>query len=420
MAVKNKPIVIIGGGPAGYKLALELRSHLSEQEIILIEKFKLGGTCLHRGCIPSKQLHSIKTFEEYPRLLSKNQTLLERGIAAELKVANIEVLMGEAKIVDLNHVNVVAAESQTIESSRIIVATGSKPRKLNSELLPAAAVLHDTDSFFSPENLSKGLAPAYTMIGGGYIGTELASMLASLGIKVRIVEAMPTMLGFLDGFIHTKLLEELRKQKIEINLGVSDLKSLKLSEGEEIIVAIGREPVYPQGYISGLDTLGDVSSKMALAHYAYAEAKMLARVIAKDSRNEPDGSFLRSPPRVHHLSDAMMIERHLVPQVIFTKPEVAMLGYTEEQAKQLFGEVDNIIIPWTLSGKARIEGKERGFTKMVIERSSGKILGVHILGHGASDLVSIAVPIINTGSTIEDLKSWIFPHPTIGELFGLQ
>jgi len=96
-----------------------------------------------------------------------------------------------------------------------------------------------------------------------------------------------------------------------------------------------------------------------------------------------------------------------------------MLGYTEAEAKQLYGEVDNIIIPWTISGKARIEAKERGFTKIVAERSSGKILGVHMIGQGASDLISIAVPIINTGSTIRDLESWIFPHPTIGELFAL-
>jgi len=436
----NKPIVIIGGGPAGYKLALELRKFLTEQEIIIIEKSKLGGTCLHRGCIPSKQLHSLKILEDYPRLLNKNQTLLERGILAELKAAGIELIAAEALIKDSSRIELGHSERseeslqrRTIEASRIIVATGSKPRKLVAELLPAGAIVHDTDSFFSPENLTRGLAPAYTFIGGGYIGTELASMLASLGIKTRIVEAQPTMLGFLDDFIKTKLLEELTKQKIEINLGVSDLTNLKLAEGEEIIVAIGREPVYPQGYSQdlGLDIIGDAGGKMALAHYAYAEAKLLARVIAGEAKPSLRGTECRSnlhaggtqgiasPAARNDSRELPTIQRHLVPQVIFTKPEVAMLGYTEAEAKQLYGEVDNIIIPWTLSGKARIEGKERGFTKIVAERGSGKILGVHMIGQGASDLISIAVPIINTGSTIRDLESWIFPHPTIGELFGL-
>ncbi len=400
MAKFDKPIVIIGGGPAGYSMALELRREIAEQEIIVIEKTKLGGTCLHSGCIPSKQLHAIKELKDFPRLLKRNQTLLEKGIEAELKAAAVTVVKADA-VCEFGDELIVKAAGASYKASKVIVATGSRPRRIDPSLLPAATKIHDTDSFFSEENLAKGLAPAYTLIGGGYIGVELASMLASQGIRARIIEAQPSILGFLDSFIHAKLLEELAKQRIEIKTGVTDLKAIQLAEGEELIVAVGREPVYPQGYkaADGVYLLGDLSGEMALAHYAYAQAKLLAREIAGGQKES--------------------IARHLVPLVIFTKPEVASLGYSEEESKKLYKDVDNIIIPWTMSGKARIEGKERGYNKIIIERSTGKILGVHIIGAGASDLISIAVPIINQGCTVSDLRSWIFPHPTIGELFAL-
>ena len=172
MAAKfSNPIVIIGGGPAGYSMALELRRLVPEQEIIVIEKSKLGGTCLHSGCIPSKQLHAIKELKDFPRLLKRNQTLLEKGIEAELKAANVTVIKSDAVCEFTDGLKVKAA-GESYTASKVIVATGSRPRRLDPALLAAATKIHDTDSFFSEENLARGLAPAYTLIGGGYIDDE--------------------------------------------------------------------------------------------------------------------------------------------------------------------------------------------------------------------------------------------------------
>ncbi len=404
----NKAIIIIGGGPAGYKLALELRRLAPQEEIILIEKNKLGGACLHRGCIPSKFLHATNSLDKLASQLHKHQLLLEKGIEAELREAKVSVIIDEATC-DLSNPDhpVVIISGQSYEASKLIIATGSQPASLDPNLLPTGFRIHNTDTLFSPENLNRGLAPAYSFIGGGYIGVELASILAHHGIRTRIIEAQDKILGFLDNFIHSKLMEELARQKIEVLVNQKNLLSIPYQEGEEIVVAIGRKAVSPQGLDKAphlnsdkIFFIGDISSELNLAHYAYAQARLLAKHLTG------------SPSQTS-------IPKHLVAQVIFSKPEVAYLGYTELEAKQLYpNDVDTIIVPWTKSGKARLEGKERGYNKIIIKSSTGQIIGIHMIGHGASELISVALGIIKQGSTIEDLRSWIFPHPTLAELFS--
>ena len=155
--LNDKPIVIIGGGPAGYKSALEIRKQFAEQEIIVIEKFKLGGTCLHVGCIPSKQLHTIKSLDDFPKMIRKNKMILEKGIASEFKTSNIEFINDEAKLEikdgkDANNLRaedlVVKAGDRVIEFTQLVIASGSKPRSLKD--YPEALT---SDSFFSEENI---------------------------------------------------------------------------------------------------------------------------------------------------------------------------------------------------------------------------------------------------------------------------
>ncbi len=433
MKLSDEPIIIIGGGPGGYSAALEIRKKFTAQRIILIEKNKLGGACLHVGCIPSKQLHSIEKLEDFPKLLAKNKMILEKGIASELKAANIEVIFDQAKLEDNK---VTLSNGTELEYSHLVIATGSKPRTLKE--FPRALT---SDTFFSDENLVRlfsngnlsGKLPdarhasfenaeltetsmsssrnehnnadgtlqagsKYCFIGGGYIGVELASMLAYHGKQVRIIEVQDNILSFLDKDIHAKLMQSLKSQKIKIETGVKDLSSIVLEPGEEVFVSVGREPSFlsnaqdlrPNTYI-----IGDASQEIALAHYAYAQAKQLAARLAGESYE---------------------IDKAKVPLVIFTHPEVASIGLTELQAKQKYGDaLETKIVNWASNGKARVSGYDRGMTKWIIH--DDRVVGCHVIGEHATDLISIVVPIINMNLSISEMQHWIYPHPTLGEIF---
>ena len=421
-------MLIIGGGPGGYSCALELRKRFSEQKIILVEKNKLGGACLHVGCIPSKQLHSIKDLADYPKLIKKNKTILERAIASELKAADIEVIIAEAQVSEAG----VQVNGEQLDYSHLIIATGSKPRTL--EQFPDALT---SDSFFSEENLNRlfgaekqsqkspdarlarvredvpklavanegehnaadgasGVVSKYCFIGGGYIGLELASMLAHHGKQVRVIEMMDEILPFLDQDIHPKIMQALKSQKIKIETGVKDLSSIELEEGEQVFVSIGREAMSHElpamSYI-----IGDASNEITLAHYAYAQAKQLAAKLAAED---------------------YQLDKNKVPLVVFTHPELASIGLTEKAARELHGDkVETKIINWASNGKARVSGYDRGMTKWVL--ADNKVLGCHVIGQNATDLISIVVPIINMNPSVSEMRTWIYPHPTLGEIFAL-
>lgn len=383
----EKAVVIIGGGPAGYSVALELRKRFSEQKIILIEKNKLGGACLHVGCIPSKQLHSIKNLADFPKLIKKNKMILEKAIASELTAAEIEVIIAEAQIKDGS----VIVDGKDLEYSHLMIATGTKPRTLKE--FPDALT---SDSFFSEENLAKRFAEKYAFIGGGYIGLELASMLAHHGKQVRVIEMMDELMPFLDKDIHAKFVQGLKTQKIKVETGVKDLSSIQIEEGEEVFVSIGREASSFKPRTSNQYVIGDASGQIALAHYAYAQAKQLAAQLAGENYE---------------------LDKDKVPLVVFTHPELASIGLTEQAAREIHGaKVETRIINWASNGKARVSDNERGMTKWVIV--DNHVVGCHVIGHSATDLISIVVPIINMNPSIEEMKRWIYPHPTLGEIFS--
>ena len=467
----TKSFIIIGAGPAGYQSALELRKAVPDSKITLIEKYKLGGTCLHRGCIPSKQLSCIEEEKNYLKTLTKNKTLLMKGIEQKLSKADVEIIYGSANIEisessfqiqvqDCDDEGYVINENadegspkskKNLSADYLILASGSKPRKIDfdkhfkekypeiasSEIQKMKDKAINSDSFFCDIKLQKGFSDSYCFIGGGYIGIEIASMLAKLGKKVRVIESAEDILLFLDKELRERIKANLAKQGIKIEVNARNIEYQSIPE-DKVFIAIGREIVLPPvSYkekntvekITDKNTLhekiselklndriflvGDLSEHMPLAHYAYAEAKSLAKYLGSLAKSDinsqaTNSNFIKPNP-------------DLIPQVIFTDTEFAHCGMSLDKIKEKHPENFFIIEKnWTENAKARISGSERGYARFIFESSTRRILACSLIGHLATDLVSIAVPLIHLNLSYEEIQNMVFPHPTLGELFILD
>lgn len=474
----TKSVIIIGAGPAGYQSALELRKAVPDSKITLIEKYKLGGACLHRGCIPSKQLSCIEEEKNYLKTLTKNKTLLMKGIEQKLLKAGIEIIYGSANIEisessfqvqirdcdDEGYVINDNADEGGPESKKnlnadyLILASGSKPRKIDfdkhfkekypeidsSEIQKVKDKTISSDSFFCDIKLQKGFSDSYCFIGGGYIGIEIASMLAKLGKKVRVIESAEDILLFLDKDLRERIKANLTKQGIEIKVNAQSIEYQSIPE-DKIFIAIGREIVLPPVSYKEKNTvkkitdkntlfekiselklndriflIGDLSEHMPLAHYAYAEAKALAKYLGSRTKADPEDNIAeRTSPRLR--KNFIKPNLDLIPQVIFTDTEFAHCGMSLDKIKEKYPENFFIIEKnWTENAKARISGSERGYARFIFESSTRRILACSLIGHSATDLISIAVPLINLNLSYEEIQNMVFPHPTLGELFILD
>ncbi|MBU6196254.1 MAG: FAD-dependent oxidoreductase [Cyanobacteria bacterium REEB446] len=467
----TKSFIIIGAGPAGYQSALELRKAVPDSKITLIEKYKLGGTCLHRGCIPSKQLSCIEEEKNYLKTLTKNKTLLMKGIEQKLLKADVEIIYGSANIEisessfqiqvqDCDDEGYVINENadegspnskKNLSADYLILASGSKPRKINfdkyfkekypeidsSEIQKVKDKAISSDSFFCDIKLQRGFSDSYCFIGGGYIGIEIASMLAKLGKKVRVIESAEDILLFLDKELRERIKANLAKQGIKIEVNAQNIEYQSIPE-DKIFIAIGREIVLPPiiykekntvEKITDKNTLfekiselklndriflvGDLSEHMPLAHYAYAEAKSLAKYFGSLAKSDINSQATNN--------NFIKPNLDLIPQVIFTNTEFAHCGMNLDKIKEKYPENFFIVEKnWTENAKARISGCERGYARFIFESSTRRILACSLIGHLATDLISIAVPLIHLNLSYEEIQNMVFPHPTLGELFILD
>jgi dihydrolipoamide dehydrogenase len=457
----TKSFIIIGAGPAGYQSALELRKAVPDSKITLIEKYKLGGTCLHRGCIPSKQLSCIEEEKNHLKTLTKNKTLLMKGIEQKLSKADVEIIYGSANIEisessfqiqvqDCDDEGYVINENadegspkskKNLSADYLILASGSKPRKIDfdkhfkekypeiasSEIQKMKDKAINSDSFFCDIKLQKGFSDSYCFIGGGYIGIEIASMLAKLGKKVRVIESAEDILLFLDKELRERIKANLAKQGIKIEVNARNIEYQSIPE--IVLPPVSYKEKNTVEKITDKNTLhekiselklndriflvGDLSEHMPLAHYAYAEAKSLAKYLGSLAKSDinsqaTNSNFIKPNP-------------DLIPQVIFTDTEFAHCGMSLDKIKEKHPENFFIIEKnWTENAKARISGSERGYARFIFESSTRRILACSLIGHLATDLVSIAVPLIHLNLSYEEIQNMVFPHPTLGELFILD
>ena len=434
-------LLIIGGGPGGY-MAAERAGHAG-LNVLLAEKRALGGVCLNEGCIPSKTLlHSAKIYDnalhgsaygitvegasiDHGRVIARKNAVvstLTGGIKALMKQNKVTVLYGEASIIDKNTIIV---NGETYSGSRMIIATGSVP--IIPPIPGAAEKMELGRVLTSREILDLEAVPKeLAIIGGGVVGLEMASYYNTAGSKVTVIEMLPKIAGPTDGEISDILLKNYKKKGIGFLLetranAITDA-GVEYDGGvitaDKTLISIGRRPAVSgfglentgvaveQGAIvtdsncrtsiPNIYAVGDVNGKYMLAHAAYREAEVA----------------------VNHILGKRDIMRYdAVPSVIYTSPEVASVGETEETAKVKGIDSRAITVPMVYSGRYVAENEAAdGICKVVIDKKSRSIIGVHMIGSYASEIILSACTMIEMQMRVEDVRELIFPHPTAGEI----
>jgi dihydrolipoamide dehydrogenase len=439
---------VLGGGPAGYPAAF-FAADLGMDVTLIDREAAPGGVCLYRGCIPSKTLlHAAKVIHEArdgekigihfpsPELDLEKLRGFSRGVVNKLtgglgvlaKKRKIRFLRGEGRIVDPHTLQVTGDIEQRVSFDHLIIATGSSPRAIPS--FPESPFVWDSTAALALPEIPARLL----VVGAGYIGLELATVYASLGSQVTIVEASPRILSGADRDLVEQLEPRLRSLVHELLLSVkveqlsvhgdglrARLSGLDLERTERdfdrALVAVGRKPVSegiglentaverdPQGFIKvdvqrrtaepNIFAIGDVAGEPMLAHKATYEARIAVSAIA---------------------GQASAYEPAAIPAVVFTDPELAWCGLTEEEARARRIEHRVSKFPWAASGRAATMGRKDGLTKMIVEANTGRVLGVGICGAGAAELIAEGVLAVEMGALIDDLQMVIHAHPTLSE-----
>lgn len=442
-------VVVLGAGPAGYVCAIRLAQ--LGKKVTVVERDELGGVCLNRGCIPSKALIYAGTLFEkmshaseigidvsgakvnMPKLIEWKNTVVKKltgGVGGLLKANGCTVVAGDAKFTSPNTMEVKTAKgTESIQFQNLVIATGSRPTAIPGFVVDQKQILDSTGAL-----TLTAVPKSMLCIGGGYIGMELGTFYSKIGTEVTVVEASPQLLGLVDADL-VKVVEKkftkrggkvllgtkvqsvtAGKKDVEVKFMGTDGKTFTQSF-EKILVTVGRTPntdglgleklgLKPdaKGFLTvdaqrrtsvkHIFAIGDVAGQPLLAHKGSKEGMIAAEVIA---------------------GKKAAYEVVAMPAVIFTDPEVASVGITETEAKQKNLAVKIGIFPFAANGRALSVEEPDGFVKMIGDSKTGRLLGVHIVGAEASNLISEAALALEMGAQVEDLALTIHPHPTLPE-----
>lgn len=431
-------VVVIGGGPAGYVAALTLRRF--GVETLLIERQEIGGTCLNKGCIPTKTIiHSLELLEkikthnynikpDLPTLMRKKDEVVEtqkKGLSLLLKQSGIKIIKSDAEIISPKEVFLREA-SEKIQTDRLIIATGSRPAELPMLKFDGKKILSSDDLW----NL-KTIPESITIIGAGAIGCEFAWIFYLLGSKVTLIELMPRVLPMEDEEVSKAIERVFKKRKIEFFTAVKieDLKDLEeyiqiaLSNGKTInsqivLVSVGRafnteciktseiklgskkEVFVDEKMRTNIDNIfaaGDVTGKWLLAHVAYKEGEIAAK---------------------NTLGYNETMDYSVIPSTIFTVSEVASVGLKENEALERGFKIKKGFFPFRASAKAHVIGDIEGFVKIIADLDSDIVLGAHIVGPNASELIHELALAVKVKIKADEFKDLIHSHPTFSECVG--
>ncbi len=438
--------VVVGGGPGGYECAIRLSQN--GLKTALVEKADLGGTCLNRGCIPTKALlHAAEVYDtarhgdafgitahdvsfDYAKIVERKDAVvrqLRSGIAFLEKNHGVTVFRAAAVLEDQHTVKLDSGE--VLQCNHIILATGSEPARIPIPGTELPGVVDSTGL------LKMTTCPKHIVIvGGGVIGIEFATFYCRLGVKVTIIEMLDRILGPLDKDVADFVAAELKSNGAELITGVrvqSIEEGLKVrytsikdgvsgtAEGDVVLMAGGRTPntrgigleklgmrLDRRGFVEvdglcrtsvpGVYAIGDVNGKMLLAHVASAQGLLVADHIAG------------KPVKQLNLNQ--------IPSCVYCHPETAMVGLTEEQARKTGRDIGIGRFDLSGNGKAMTAGENKGFVKFVFDRTTDEILGFHVIGLRATDLAAEVVAVMACEGTIGEIGNAVHPHPTVSEV----
>lgn len=446
MASQDKfDIAVIGAGPGGYVAAIKAAQN--GKKVALIEKKYLGGSCLNCGCIPTKTLlanadvyRKILRADEYGidvegvkfdygQMKSRKDSVV-KGIRTSLegllKANKIQIFMGVASFVDKTHIKIRhEGEVVQISAEKTIIASGSEPLDL-PQFMPDGEIILNSTSLLEITKAPKSLV----VVGGGYIGCEFASLFAALGTKVTIIEALPNIVAAQGKKVSEALTQAFQKEGIDIQTNVSlskiekkegrailHLSDNRTIEAEKVLISIGRKVVSDELNLSaiGLGTnergMIDVNDKMETAIpniYAIGDVTGIAMLahVASHQGIVAAANAIGQEAHMHY---------HAVPAVIFTHPEIAMVGMTLEQAKDRGYLAKATDFSFKHHGKAIATMETEGFTEVVIDEKTHQVLGATVVGHGASDMIGEMAIAIQNELTTECIVDTIHAHPTMAE-----
>jgi dihydrolipoamide dehydrogenase len=450
--MKEYDVVVIGSGPGGYICAV--RCSQLGMKVAIIERYKtLGGTCLNVGCIPSKAwldssekyhelMHSFKDhgieaskvsldFSKMSDRVKKVVSDVSAGVSFLMKKNKIDVYQGHGSFVDAHTVSIKGEKDLTeIKGKKIVIATGSKPSSLPGVSIDKDRIITSTEALTLKE-----LPKKLIVIGGGVIGLELTSVFKRLGSEVSVVEFADSVIATMDGELGKSLHKILKKDGVEFFLGhgvtevksngkkvsvkAKDKKSEKVIEleGDYCLMAVGRRPYtenlnldkagvklddrgrvetnhHLQTNVPHIFAIGDVVKGAMLAHKAEEEGVLVAEIMAGQKPH---------------------IDYNLIPGVVYTWPEVSAVGLTEEQLKAQGREYKVGSFPFKASGRARASNESEGFIKVLADKNSDEILGVHMIGPRTADIIGEAVLAMEYRASAEDIARTSHAHPTYSE-----
>lgn len=443
--MKHYKIAVIGGGPGGYVAAIKAAQ--MGATVALIEKHKIGGVCLNYGCIPTKTLlHSAKLYKDMLNAsafgidlsegshisINWQQMMHRKDEVVDKLVGGVEQLLKHNKIDiyrEMGHVkdsNTIQVGEEIISCDSMILATGSHIFYPDIEGL--AQALRNGFAVDSTGAIAlDGVPKSITILGGGVIAIEFATLYRSLGTEVTILQRSETILKSLDHDVQKLIKRHLKKEGVQIFTGVSIIKvednavhyKVKGKEAvvksEKILVSLGRRPnmkglealnleLNKSGVktddqmktsVPGVYAIGDMNGKYMLAHVASAEGILAVEAIMGVDKT---------------------IDYKKIPSCIYSFPEVGVVGYTEKEAIAGGYDVETSMFPLSANGKALAEGDQTGFVKIVFDKKYGEVLGVHIVASHATDMIAEAVASLELEATVHDLAKTVHPHPTLSEI----
>ena len=439
-------VAIIGGGPAGYTAAE--RAGKAGLSVVLFEKNSVGGVCLNEGCIPTKTLlYASKLYDscvharkynvsagevsfDLPKMIARKSKVVRKlvlGVKAKLTGANVTLVNGEAFIVDAHTVR---CAGEIYECENLILCTGSQT------VIPPIPGIEKVGYWTHRDALdNKEIPRSLAIIGGGVIGMEFASFFSDLGVKVTVIEMMDEILNGIDREIASMLRADYAKRGVDFKLGAKVVRLEQNETGmqvyyqtgaeetcfeaEKLLLSVGRRPV-TQGFglenlslayterkcikvnaqlqtsVPGVYACGDLNGVSLLAHTAVKEAEIAVDTI---------------------LGKSVGMSYRAIPGVVYTHPEVASVGKTEEMLQKQVITYRAVKFPMTYSGRFVAENEGvNGMMKVLVDEHN-KVLGVHLLGNPASELIVLGGIMVEDELDLETFRRYVFPHPTVGELF---